>query len=145
MTHNLWTFEGKLNVIFACRNFVYLSYASRCSTREMNGWMSGFSIGTIFWRTIGEIHVTLKFKINYKNTHIHQRFMFTNIRSKSVIDLQRCCNSTFHKKVHWNWKLLDKEILMCFEDIWIVHISSHSICIKIMIARCWLVGSNSLL
>ena len=34
--------------------------------------------------------------------------------------------SMVHEIVHLDWKLLVREIFMCFEVIWMVHVSSHS-------------------
>ena len=39
--------------------------------------------------------------------------------------------SIVHEIVHLNLKLLVREIFMCFEVIWIVHVSSHSILLKL--------------
>ena len=48
--------------------------------------------------------------------------------------------SIVHEIVHLDWKLLVREIFMCFEVILIVHVSSHSIYLKnfevTLIVRC---------
>ena len=53
--------------------------------------------------------------------------------ARAVRTVGRRDYSTVHKIVHWNWKLLVKEIFMCFEVIWIVYVSRHSILLKIIV------------